>query len=99
MTAIADRLADLEPHAVTGSVARLIGTELEIRGLRLRIGDAVTVYSRSGPRPAEVVGIGASGARALLFTEGGDIGAGDPVALRPAGLGAVVGDDLAGRHI
>ena len=51
MTAVQDRFADLEgvdPWRATGRVARVTARELEIRGLRLRIGDALApVYGES----------------------------------------------------
>jgi flagellum-specific ATP synthase len=90
-------LADVRPYRVSGRVSSVIGAEIEIRGLRLRVGDALTIHSSTGPLPAEVIALGPSGARALLFGPADGIGKGDAVVAAAQGLGTVVSDALLGR--
>ncbi|MBW3657878.1 MAG: FliI/YscN family ATPase [Actinobacteria bacterium] len=84
---------------VTGAVSRVAGHEIEIRGLRLRVGDGLVVHARDGDLPAEVVGVAPDGARALLLAETNGLGQGDRVSVRPGGAGIVVGEQLLGRVV
>ena len=90
---------EVRPWRVSGSVARVVGHEIEIRGLRLRIGDALIVHTRDGALPAEVVALTPEGARALVLGDLGGIGKGDAVSLAPTGAGAVVGEGILGRVV
>ncbi len=85
------------PFHVHGSVARVIGHEIEIRGIRARVGDTVAIRTTSGERLGEVVAIGEEGARALVLEEVAGVGRGDPVALRPGGIPVGVSERLIGR--
>ena len=96
----AQRIRALSPVAATGAVARVAGHEVEIRGLRLRVGEAVTIQGPDGDRLAEVVGLATDGARALVMGETTGLSRGDRVSRRVSattGLGVPVGDDLLGR--
>ena len=44
-----DELGDVAPFRPHGQVARVTSSELEVRGLRLRIGDALAIAAK---RPA-----------------------------------------------
>jgi flagellum-specific ATP synthase len=68
-----------------------------VRGLRVAVGDAVTVRTRDGERAAEVVAVDGEAARALLLTETTGLARGDAVVRRPGGFGVRVGDALLGR--
>lgn len=92
-------LREVRPWQVSGSVSRVVGHEIEIRGLRLRIGDALTVEASTGPLAAEVVALTPEGARALVLGDLGGIGKSDRVNLAPSGAGAVVGQDMLGRVV
>lgn len=92
-----DLLTGADPIRVAGSVARVAGHELQVRGLRLRVGDALTVHTRAGAGAAEVVGIAPDGARALLLGDTAGVGRGDRVALRAEGFALRVGESLLGR--
>jgi flagellum-specific ATP synthase len=90
-------LAAMPRHRAYGSVARVVGNEVEIRGLAVRVGDVVSLSCPSGTRLGEIVALSAEGARALLLGDIAGIGRGDRVRLRPDGLSVVVSDDLLGR--
>ena len=92
-------LRDVQPWRVSGSVARVVGHEIEIRGLRLRIGDALTVHAADGPLAAEVVALVPEGARALVLGDLGGIGKGDLVSVASGGPGAIVGEGILGRVV
>jgi flagellum-specific ATP synthase len=95
-SALLERLRSVAPTRLSGAVARVAGHELELRGLRLRVGDAVVVHSATGDRPAEVVALGVDGARALVLGETGGLARGDRVSASE-GLATVVSRDLVGR--
>ncbi len=82
-----------------GSVTRVVGTEVELRGLRLAVGDAVDVHARGGARVAEVVAVDTDGCRALVIGEVTGIARGDRVVPRTGPLTSPVGDGLLGRVV
>lgn len=87
MTPRATRLEAAPRELVCGSVAEIVGTELVVRGLALRVGEGVAVHTTNGLLPAEVVSITARGASALTLGEVTGAARGD----------AVTRDSLAGR--
>lgn len=95
MSDLIDRTADV--FDVTGSVAGVMGQAVTVRGLRLRVGDAIEIATADGPRLAEVVAVTGRGAEALLH--GGESGVGfrDLVRVRDHGIGLTVSDQLLGR--
>src|SRR4051812_46489018 len=82
---------------VGGSVAGVMGHEVEIRGLRLRLGDVLSVHTDAGDRLAEVVAVSPDSASALVYGETTGIGRGDRVTRRQEGFGAVVSEEFIGR--
>lgn len=94
-----EALRDCVPFAASGALARVVGHELEIRGLRLAVGDSVTVHSRGRDRAAEVVAVAADGARALLLDETDGLARGDRVSAAPLGPTVTAGPALLGRVI
>jgi flagellum-specific ATP synthase len=82
-----------------GSVSRVVGTEVELRGLRLAVGDAVDLEARGGPRVAEVVAVDDHATRALVLGETAGIARGDRVRPRSGPLTSPVGDQLLGRVV
>lgn len=87
------------PSIVEGSVARVVGHELEVRGLRLRLGDALEVRGGDGIRLAEVVAVEPDGATALVYGDTVGLGRGDRVRRLQHVPGAIVGPSLVGRVI
>jgi len=92
-------LATTMPFSVKGRVSGVVGSEVEIRGLRLRVGDALRIHSNGSPVAAEVVALDSSGARALLYGSADGVGKGDQVSVRRQGLDVVVGDSMLGRVV
>jgi flagellum-specific ATP synthase len=90
-------LARATPWVRRGSVARVTPSDLEVRGLRLRIGDALTVHGDHEAVPAEVIALTPEGARALLYADVEGLGKGDPVTVDRHGLSVTVSDALIGR--
>ncbi|MFP4235097.1 MAG: hypothetical protein ACLFUG_09215, partial [Nitriliruptoraceae bacterium] len=62
-----------------GTVSRVVGTEVELKGLRLAVGDAVHLVARGGARVAEVVAVDGAAARALVLGDTAGIARGDRV--------------------
>ncbi len=98
-SAIASVLEDLEPWVVSGRVARVTAADLEIRGLRLRIGDALEILGRNGIGSAQVVALGTEGAHALLYGETDGIGRGDKVRPARRSLSMPMSRSLVGRVV
>lgn len=87
-------------HAVShGSVNRVVGTEVELRGLRLAVGDAVDLEVRGGTRVAEVVAVDDGATRALVLGDTTGISRGDRVRPRSGPLTSPIGDALLGRVV
>jgi len=85
------------PFRLWGSVARVVGHEIEIRGLRARVGDAVAIETTRGRRFGEVVAVSEEGARALVLDDVVGLGKGDRVSLPPGGARLEVSERLIGR--
>lgn len=92
-----DALGQKSPWQVTGKVARVTTHELEVRGLRLKIGDALAITGAEGTRTAEVIALTPEGARVLPFGEVAGIGKGDVVTADSAGLAMHISEALVGR--
>ena len=92
-----EALARRPLSTVRGSVARIVGHEVEVRGIRARVGETVEIRPRDGLLLGEVVAVGTGGARALVLGETTGLGRGDPVTIRPDGLQLRVGVGLKGR--
>lgn len=87
-------------HAVAhGAVSRVVGTEVELRGLRLAVGDAVELDVRGGSRVGEVVAVDDHATRAMLLGDTAGIARGDRVRPRSGPLSSPVGDALLGRVV
>ncbi len=82
-----------------GAVANVTGSSIEVRGLRLRVGDLLSVQTSQGPQLAEVVAVGETGASALLFGDEKGIGQRDRVTRIEGGLPFGLSRDLVGRVI
>ena len=94
-----ERLRATPLWEATGRIARVTSSELEVRGLRLRIGDALAIRSGDAIGHAEVVSLSPEGARVLLYGTTDGIGKNDVVTKLPVGMGARVSPDLVGRVI
>ncbi len=89
----------LLPTRIEGSVARVVGQEITVRGLRLRLGDSLSIAAADGNRIAEVVAVDPLGATALVYGDTFGLGRGDRVNRLPETPGAVVGEALLGRVV
>lgn len=92
----------LEPialHRVAGQVSRVVGHEIELKGLRLKVGDSLTIGMGAAARPAEVVAVAETGARAMILGDSTGIGRGETVEPMRTGWGVLVSEDLVGRVI
>lgn len=94
-----EALREEKPWRATGKVARVTTHELEVRGLRLKIGDALAIRSADATRQAEVIALTPEGARVLPYGEVSGIGKGDVVTRESAGLSMHISDSLVGRVI
>lgn len=99
MNATAAALASIAPFHVEGRISSVVGSEVEIRGLRLRVGDALVIHTEIATVPAEVVAVAPEGARALLFGSADGVGKGDAVTVSSRGLDVIVGESVLGRVI
>jgi flagellum-specific ATP synthase len=82
---------------VNGSVAGIVGHEVEVRGLRMRVGDAIAIDSAAGRRLGQVVSVRQGSVRALVMGEATGLGAGDRVTPMRGGLTFRVSESLIGR--
>lgn len=87
----------LQGFRAEGAVSRVTGHEVEIRGLRLSIGQSVRILTARDERVGEVVALAEDGVRALVLGETAGLGRGDRVLPRQNGSMAVVGPALRGR--
>jgi flagellum-specific ATP synthase len=83
---------------VEGRVSRIVGVDIEVRGLRLAVGAAVAIDTPSGVLPGEVVAVGENGLRVAAL---GDVtGLGRGAVVRPTSTaGQPVGAALLGRIV
>lgn len=94
-----DLLRDLTLHKARGQVSRVVGHEVELRGLRLRVGDTVRIGVDGDTRPAQVIAVTESGARAMVLGTTGGIGRGDTVTRNSEGWGVIASDEMVGRVV
>jgi flagellum-specific ATP synthase len=97
MSALLDTVLDAAAPRVFGQVARVVGLNLEVEGLQLPIGSAVTVQSSEGPLLAEVVAIRSDGLVCMPLGELRGIRAGAPVEASAPATTVPVGPELLGR--
>ncbi len=90
-------MADRSLIAVSGAVARVGGHEVDVRGLRLRLGDTIRISGSCDDRVGEIVAVGTESSTALVFGSTDGIGRGDRVMRLSEPPGAVVGEHLLGR--
>jgi flagellum-specific ATP synthase len=95
--ALLDRVLDAARPQVQGRVARVVGLNLEIDGLRLPIGAAVHVAAASGPVVAEVVAVHDEGLVCMPLGELRGVCAGDRAIPADGSTSVPVGDSLLGR--
>lgn len=93
-----ETLRRANPVQVKGTLARVTGHELRVRGLRLKVGDTLLVGDAHSERPAEVVAVEPDGAVALVLGETEGLGRGDDVR-HHRGFGVTLSPNLKGRVI
>ena len=100
--ALRERFAGIDPVRRSGTVTRVAGAEVEVRGLRVAVGEALTIRTDAGLRAAEVVGLGEDRASALLLdpvdglAQGDQVTRGAPGGVRPVGAPSLIGRVLDG---
>lgn len=92
-----DRVLQLPSGAVRGTVAAVTGEQLQIRGLRLRVGEPVTVESGARQIDGEVVALHDHGAQVTLLEHPTGLARGDRVRRPWASENVPVGDGVRGR--
>jgi len=92
-----DRLLQLPSGAVRGTVAAVTGEQLQVRGLRLRVGEPVTVESGGRRVDGEVVALNDHGAQVTLLEHPAGLARGDRVRRPWASENVPVGDCVRGR--
>src|SRR5881396_2813799 len=76
---LARLLGDVAVPVVSGSVAGVVGHEVEVRGLRMRVGEAIAIDTAAGRRLGQVVSVRQGSVRALVMGDATGLGAGDRV--------------------
>lgn len=99
MTVPRTRLHAARRQLVRGSVAEVVGTELVVRGLVLRVGEGVTVHTADGALPAEVVSLTERGASTLTLGHVAGAARGDAVTRDPDAGRTPIGPSLLGRVV
>jgi FliI/YscN family ATPase len=96
-----DRLANVEPAPVSGSVVRVVGLVVESIGPRARVGEVCELRSSDGraPLPVEVVGFRDGRLLSVPLGDTAGIRPGDRIVARGGVLSIPVGDRLLGRVI
>src|SRR5205823_6045738 len=94
---LARLLGDVAVPVVSGSVAGVVGHEVEVRGLRMRVGEAIAIDTAVGRRLGQVVSVRQGSVRALVMGEPTGLGAGDRVTPLRGGLTFRVSEALIGR--
>ena len=87
------------PIRPMGRVSRVVGHEIEVRGLRLRVGDSLEVAGEGSRLAAEVVSVGDHAVRAVVLGETAGIGSDDRVWKAPHAASVPVGVELIGRVV
>lgn len=82
-----------------GQVTRVVGHEVEVRGLRLAVGQSIEITTDEGERPAEVVAVDDRGAQAMLLGDVDGIARGARVRQTDTGSTVPVGHELLGRVV
>ena len=90
-------LRQLPSGAVRGTVATVTGDQLQVRGLRLRVGDPVTVESGARQVDGEVVALHDHGAQITLLEHPTGLARGDQVRKPWAAENVPVGRGVEGR--
>ncbi|MCU1426186.1 MAG: Flagellum-specific synthase FliI [Actinomycetia bacterium] len=97
MSALLETVVDIAQPRVFGRVARVVGLNVEVEGLQLAIGSAVTVESTEGPLIAEVVAIRTDSLVCMPLGELRGVRAGAPVEASAPATTVPVGHELLGR--
>ncbi|MGQ0825061.1 MAG: FliI/YscN family ATPase [Actinomycetota bacterium] len=97
MTALLDTVVAAARPRVQGTVARVIGMNVEIEGLHLPIGNAVTVVGAHGPIVAEVVAVDEDRLVCMPLGELRGVRAGDRATASAGATSIPVGVELLGR--
>jgi flagellum-specific ATP synthase len=93
------RLQTLKPYLPVGQVARVTAQEIEVRGLRARVGESMAIMSDGGARYGEVIALAPDGATVMLFSDAGGIGKGDTVRHADGALKTHMSTSLIGRVV
>jgi flagellum-specific ATP synthase len=94
---LARLLGDVPAPVVHGSVAGVVGHEVEVRGLRMRVGEAIAIDTGGQRRLGQVVSVRPGSVRALVMGDPAGLGTGDRVTPLRNGLTFRVSEALIGR--
>lgn len=98
-TALLDAVVAAARPRVLGRVRRVVGLNVEIEGLQLPIGNAVTVHAAAGPVVAEVVAVEDAGLVCMPLGDLHGVRAGDRVESSAGATSVPVGEALLGRVV
>lgn len=98
-TTLLDAVAATARPRVLGQVRRVVGLNVEIEGLQLPIGNAVTVHAAAGPVVAEVIAVEDAGLVCMPLGDLHGVRAGDRVESSAGATSVPVGEALLGRVV
>ena len=99
MTAVLDRLVHAAAPTVSGRVVRAVGLSVDVAGLDLAVGEAVTLLASGGPVLAEVVALHEDHVTCLPISDLRGVRRGDQVIASGAPLTVPIGPGLLGRVV
>jgi len=82
---------------VEGTVANVLGLGIQVSGVRVSVGELLTVRTATGPLPAQVVSVQADGAACMPLGSTQGVAAGDPVSVSGDRVRVPAGPQVLGR--
>jgi flagellum-specific ATP synthase len=82
---------------VEGTVANVLGLGIQVSGVRVSVGELVTIRTTKGPLPAQVVAVQMDGAACMPLGSTQGVAAGDPVSVSGNRVRVQAGPQVLGR--
>jgi len=98
-TALLDRLTRAAAPLVSGVVTRAVGLSIDVAGLDLAVGEAVTLFAANGPVLAEVVALHDDHATCMPVSDLRGVRRGDRVVSTGGPVSVKIGPGLLGRVV